>query len=784
MRQGSNMSKQAIAVLWLVEHTAREMDIACAVKALASDNRGPEIVVRNMYYHAAECLERYQPAVVVHPFFYHLEGALATEDFVRAWPQATHFNLAWEQLHYQAHRKIKAPADDFARARVIHHAWGDFYRAFLEEAGVSANSIFVNGQPAYQLYREPYRRYYRNRAWLAATYGLNPDTRWVFIPENYRWAFIGSKVKYFTRIGGDAREMAALKDFSHESLKTVLRWCNQTAAEDGVTIIFRPRPAVNSTLMRDFFAEHVGTPARNLHFIKGESVREWILASDAVVSSYSTSLIEAAIAGRPVAMLEPLPFPDSLSCEWYDMVSRLRTRKDFHRLCLGADHEAPSAALRRWAEAEMLGRGDPITGLMRFVATLATGAASSASDPPPTPSGAGSPKNYFNARTHENDVFTEADVDERVSRWLSVLPTSAKVGAAPEAALAAGTSLQDSEWPRLSVVVCTYNRAELLDKCLRSLEEDLAERPHIEVIVVDNNSQDRTREVIDRYAASHSGFRYVPEAQQGLSHSRNRGCEEAVGDYLVYLDDDALVPPGYLAHVLRVLREHRPEILGGPVYPYYDGPKPGWFKDEFEVRKFAPVSGFSTTCRVSGGNFIIRRGLLMELGCFDVRFGMKGKQIGLGEERALLNAYRRRVPEDQQKVYYSLDCHILHFVPRFKMRRWYMVKRSYAAGRTMFRINRKTPDSVFWRLKSFIPDQVRMIVGGIRADGLWGGDYTKMLFETAVRVGNIAELLSYGWGPVFVPHIKVRYGRIRLWCKDHGYKDHLKRFERWLGIKW
>jgi hypothetical protein len=77
-----------------------------------------------------------------------------------------------------------------------------------------------------------------------------------------------------------------------------------------------------------------------------------------------------------------------------------------------------------------------------------------------------------------------------------------------------------------------------------------------------------------------------------------------------------------------------------------------------------------------------------------------------------------------------------------------------------------------------------MAVCAIRADGFWHADYTKLLFETAVRVGNIAELLSHGWGPVIVPHIKVAYGKIRYWCLIHGYKDHLKKFECWLGIKW
>jgi hypothetical protein len=100
--------KKKIDVLWLVEHIAREMDVACAVTALAETRYGINIVVRNIYQHAAENIQLYDPAVVVYPFFYFLKGALATEDYVKAWPNAVHFNLAWEEIHYKAHLKIKA----------------------------------------------------------------------------------------------------------------------------------------------------------------------------------------------------------------------------------------------------------------------------------------------------------------------------------------------------------------------------------------------------------------------------------------------------------------------------------------------------------------------------------------------------------------------------------------------------------------------------------------------------------------------------------------------------
>jgi surface carbohydrate biosynthesis protein len=414
-----------IDVLWLVEHIAREMDVACAVKAIAESRYNLNIVVRNVYQHAVENLHSFDPEVVVHPFFYFLKGALATEDYVRVWPSAVHFNLAWEEIHYKAHLKIKAPSDHFTRKKVIHHAWGNFYKRYLMENGVPEENIFVNGHPAYQLYLPPYVNYYRQRAWLAGKYALDPGTRWIFVPENYRWAFIGNKVDLFTKLGGDPQEMLALKKFSLASLEVLLKWCNQLTVDKKVTVVFRPRPSTNSQLISDFVKQTIGRVSPNLHFIKDESVREWILASDVVISSYSTSLLEAAVAGKPSYMVEPIPIPASLYYDWYQHVTHLRTFNEFEAVCL-QDRLDGKGALRAWSVDEMLSHGDPILGLAEFMNHLVNDHQRQGSIHRGFPLlnrlfYSVDKKKYFNPATHENDVFTDADVAERVTDWKQVL---------------------------------------------------------------------------------------------------------------------------------------------------------------------------------------------------------------------------------------------------------------------------------------------------------------------------------------------------------------------------
>jgi glucosyl-dolichyl phosphate glucuronosyltransferase len=267
----------------------------------------------------------------------------------------------------------------------------------------------------------------------------------------------------------------------------------------------------------------------------------------------------------------------------------------------------------------------------------------------------------------------------------------------------------------LSIIICTYNRAERLADCLEGIVKQQSTSVSFEVIVVDNNSRDNTKELVAGFSSKIPNLRYVFEEKQGLSYARNRGCREAKAACLVYLDDDAIAPPEYLANIVKVTKEHSPDILGGPVYPYYTTPRPRWFKDEYEIRKYADNSGFSATAAVSGGNFIIRKKLLEKLGGFDVKLGMIGGKLGLGEERKVLEQYRASTPPAEQKVYYALECYITHHVPPEKMTLRYIMKRAYIAGKRSQEVitsyhqgktgnKNKTGNSMLKRVKAIISE--------------------------------------------------------------------------------
>lgn len=409
----SNRPKK-IDILWLVEHVAREFDVACIVKAIASHKYGLNVEVRNLYQHIKNYLVEFDPAVVVHPYVYFVDGALATEDLFRRWPDAIHVNAAWEQIHYKAHYKIKAPADDVAQNKVIHFAWGQFYKDYLVSFGVPSDHVIVNGHPAYRLYHEPYRSFFGTRQSIADKYGLDSNKNWIFIPENYRWAFAQNKLDFFVSLGGNKEELNGLVQFSIPSLRELLKACFNTSLRDDTEIIFRPRPAVSTARIVDFYKKEVGDDLGNIHFIKDGSVREWILASDHVVSSYSTSLLEASIAGKQAWMFEPITIPDGLHCQWYDSAPRIKYAEEFHSI-LASNADGKGKNLVEWVQKNLLPNDDPIEKIVRELNGLYDGVAKKR-ELGELPHNL-MEKKYFNKDSHEMDEFTEATVRVNSNRW-------------------------------------------------------------------------------------------------------------------------------------------------------------------------------------------------------------------------------------------------------------------------------------------------------------------------------------------------------------------------------
>ena len=234
----------------------------------------------------------------------------------------------------------------------------------------------------------------------------------------------------------------------------------------------------------------------------------------------------------------------------------------------------------------------------------------------------------------------------------------------------------------ISVLVCTYNRAELLANVLQTLGEQSLAPSEYEVIVVDNNSTDQTRIVAERFCQRYPNMRYCFEPKQGLSHARNRGWQEARGDYVGYIDDDAKAPQEWLPVAQEMIEKLTPGMFGGPYYPFYNSPKPRWWKDSYREREHAekarPLTGYYEY--LSGGNIFFRRTLLEKMGGFDTNFGMSGNKIATCEERELLLRIRKARPNEL--IYYDPRLYIKHLVDAKKMSFKWLIRHRFASGRS------------------------------------------------------------------------------------------------------
>jgi hypothetical protein len=304
---------------------------------------------------------------VVLPWFYGEEKGF--NRYREYWPQALIINMAYEQIYQKIQEGLKVIEGPYASTKMRFSAWGQFYTDFLSSHGIPRELVTICGNPSYGLYLEPYRKYFVDRAALANRHGLDSGKRWVFFPENYRAAFMSrEQLDRFERTMNQPGISDHFREFAETSLREVCRWLEDVP--EGTQVILRPRPAVG---MEPFVAK-VGPWLEGFKdrvFITTDAtVREWILASDLTISSYSTSLIEASLADKDIAILEPVSFPDYARYDWCDLVGSARTREGARGLWSGESALGDGSALKAWAMDLAMAGGDPLANTAAWIASV------------------------------------------------------------------------------------------------------------------------------------------------------------------------------------------------------------------------------------------------------------------------------------------------------------------------------------------------------------------------------------------------------------------------------
>lgn len=239
----------------------------------------------------------------------------------------------------------------------------------------------------------------------------------------------------------------------------------------------------------------------------------------------------------------------------------------------------------------------------------------------------------------------------------------------------------------LSVIICTYNRDKYIYNVLKSLAENTLSLDLYEIVLIDNNCTDNTKNECERFAKDFPNviFRTFVETNQGLSYARNRGIKESKGDVVVYVDDDALVNKEYLQTYYDFFNQH-PEIdaAGGAIIPQYETEEPEWMSHFTKVLitcyKYHgdKVREFPKNDFPSGGNAAYRASVFKKVGLFNVELGRKGDSLVGAEEKDIFD----KMTTLGMRFYYLPTAILYHQIPDKKLTKEYFDKLTYSIGQS------------------------------------------------------------------------------------------------------
>ncbi len=237
----------------------------------------------------------------------------------------------------------------------------------------------------------------------------------------------------------------------------------------------------------------------------------------------------------------------------------------------------------------------------------------------------------------------------------------------------------------LTAIICTYNRARYVGKLLESIAANDLAKTEYELLLVDNNCTDNTREVCEAFAAAHPDviFRYTTEPEQGLSAAKNRGIKEAKGDIIVYIDDDALVDPWYLRTYAEWFATH-PETMacGGPIEPLYETPEPDWMTPYTKALLTAwmnygeKVREYPRGRYPGGGNAAYRKEVFEQVGGFNTALGRKGGNLMGSEEKDIFD----KMHTLNMQILYLPEPVLHHCIPQAKLEKPYFDRLTLQMG--------------------------------------------------------------------------------------------------------
>ncbi|MGF1580877.1 MAG: glycosyltransferase [Gemmataceae bacterium] len=288
---------------------------------------------------------------------------------------------------------------------------------------------------------------------------------------------------------------------------------------------------------------------------------------------------------------------------------------------------------------------------------------------------------------------------------------------------------------KVSVVICTWNRADLLDSTLSSMNNLEVQRDlQWELIVVNNNSTDHTDEVIRKHEST-LPIRGLFESRPGKSHALNLAGEHAQGELIAWTDDDVLVEPNWLSAYFIAAEQH-PEatFFGGPVEPWFEQEPPQWFRRNKRMLSgiFAgrPVQPNEYTTITQGGTFPVGANMVARRDrisgyTYDTRIGPRKNSETRGEDFAFV----QDLLDNGHSGIWVNSAKVRHFTPTKRITTQYVWDWYVGHGRTLARQNKEPSTKLFgvprWALTKYLRHRLLSSVFSPLQNSAWLKQYTQ-----------------------------------------------------------
>ncbi len=236
----------------------------------------------------------------------------------------------------------------------------------------------------------------------------------------------------------------------------------------------------------------------------------------------------------------------------------------------------------------------------------------------------------------------------------------------------------------ISVIICTYNRKDLLIKTIDSVIDQSLNNTKYEIVVVDNNSSDGTAEFISELYNHLPNFRCINEIEQGISFTRNCGWQNSDSIYIAYIDDDEIADHHWLESLLQTVQNKDNSIgaVGGRVDPVWETEPPGWLNDELSVY-FSIFDLSENTIKINknqgigSGNAIYPREVLKQMGGFDTQLKSRVGNSLVSSEDTMLH---KKIMLSDYDIYFEPGAIVKHLVHSDRLTRYWLMKRFFWAG--------------------------------------------------------------------------------------------------------